>query len=211
MREIIFVQKMKLRHTSKNILALILVIVFSIPLLIQPAKALVLGISEDMFVNAQVFGCILRIKVYPERRIPAVNNWQTDLQVEVYQGTTLEGEFTTTTDSLGNATINLCSQGLDLQNGNYDYYIKGKSHLRKLYSNISGYATFETDVDFTTRGFLLAGETSTIFDNVINMFDLSTQLLNYSTSDDKNDLNQDGEVNILDISNTLVNYELQGD
>lgn len=167
--------------------------------------------DDSVNVTGTVFGCILNIRVYPEFRVPG--NYQTDLDVEIYSsGPTFEGDFTTTTNGLGDSTIDLCAEGINLTAGVYDFYIKGLSHLRFNFDGYSAFGTVESSIDFSSGGErLVAGETSIIYDNVINTLDISTQINNYLGVSTQNDLNQDGIVNNLDINWTVSNYLLEGD
>jgi hypothetical protein len=170
-------------------------------------------ISENVTVTAAVYSCTLSINVKPEKRIPVINNWDTEIDVEIYNsGGTFLGDFNAPTDNMGNATVNICAEGILITGGTYDFYIKGFSHLRMHFDNYVGFGTQQTTIDFSSSGQrLFAGETSVIYDNFINTLDLSTQIVKMETADVKNDLNQDGEVNALDISNTITNYLLSGD
>ena len=179
-----------------------------------PQKVLGAAASDTVQIGAVVPSCILQVKAYPEKRIPPANNWGTILNVAVYTipAHTLLANFTTTTNNQGIGMVDLCSLGYAPLPGNYDFYLRGYSHLRKLYANINAFSTYATTLDFTTGGkVLLAGETSNIFDNKINSLDISTQIKALYSSDYKNDLNQDSKVNSLDISNTIYNFYKLGD
>ncbi len=172
----------------------------------------VLQITDSVNLSAQISSCILDLTVYPEKRIPSVNNWGTQLDVQIYSLTNnFEGSFVTNTNNFGNAVINVCDEGIYVADGTYNIYIKGFSHLRKNYANINSFATSESSVDVTPDGDLLAGETSNIYDNYINTLDLSTQYATFGTFSLKNDLNRDDTVNSLDISNTVTNFYINGD
>jgi hypothetical protein len=171
-----------------------------------------IGDDNDVVVTANITTCTLTLTIHPEKRIPTTNNWQTDLHVEVYDNSEVYyGDFTLTTNNMGVGTVNLCSQGVNLTTGSYDFYIRGLSHLRKEYTSFGTFNTAGDSIDFTIQAELTAGETSIVYDNFINTLDLSTQVTNLETVDIENDLNQDGEVNILDVSNSVTNFYLEGD
>jgi hypothetical protein len=168
---------------------------------------------KDINVNASINPCLLYLTVKPEKRIPPLNNWDTGIDMDVYNtNSTLLFSLTTSTNNLGKSTIDLCDQSIAVSPGNYNFYIKGTSTLRKLYPNVPAFSSYETFTDFSANGsFLLAGETSNTFDNYINSLDLSTQIKTIYTNDYKNDLNQDGVVNGLDLSITINNFFKKGD
>ncbi|MCA9386585.1 hypothetical protein KC669_00980 [Candidatus Dojkabacteria bacterium] len=170
--------------------------------------------QEDVTVAANVVGCELELVVYPENRIPVSGNWGTSLNVEVYLAdpiTYLGTTTSTSNDPNGKGNFDLCSDSIFAGEDDYLFYIRGKSHLRKKYGPITTFGGVASYVNFSTTGGLIAGETSNIYDNYINSLDLATQIATLETNDDKNDLNQDGEVNVLDISVTIGNYFKEGD
>lgn len=172
--------------------------------------------QSDVNVNANVSACILTIEVLPEKRIPPVNNWQTNLNIQIF---TDSGDFVSEhnarSNSLGRAEINLCDENTYLTPGRYAFWVKGYSHLRKDYGEVNSFTTVQSTINLTLLrspdGLLFAGETSNKFDNFINVLDISTIITTFYTGSEKNDLNQDSEVNVLDISNSITNYLLQGD
>ena len=171
------------------------------------------ALDEQVQVNASVYGCYLNVKAKPEKRV-LLPNWGTELTVEVYENNgPLIGIAIATTDNNGEAIVDLCDAGITEIGGVYDVKVRGLSHLYAGYPDESALSTVETEIDFTeseTR-YLLAGETSNVFDNYINSLDLSTQIAHLYTNDNKNDLNQDEDVNSLDISNTIWNWYMEGD
>ena len=157
--------------------------------------------------------CKLNIMVHPEKRIPRTGNWGTLLIVYVYQGNQKVATGTTRSDDAGRASFDFCSQNLNFAPGQYNFAVKGLSHLCKNFQNVQSFEndTFETDLTVGKK-VLLAGETSNIFDDKINSLDASTQIRAfYSQIDEKNDLNRDGKVNSLDFSNTVYNFYGLGD
>jgi hypothetical protein len=186
------------------------IVIFSaIPL--SPVSAL--EDSDGLNIVANVPGCILTFRVKPEKRIPSVNNWDTILKWRLLDknGSLIYSEETATNTS-GSATVDLCALGIYSQPDLYKFSFQGYSHLNRVYDNVYTFDKVVNEIDFgTTNRFLLAGETSVVNDQKINILDLSTQVRRFGTNDYKNDLNQDGKVNSLDFSNTLTNYYLQGE
>lgn len=195
----------------KIIITLLLISSF---LTITVVRALDLNSEQSMTINARVSSCILTFRVYPEKRIPSTNNWSNETILEIfrYSSGVKEGEVTATTDSQGQATVNLCENGMNLVGDEYIFRVKGLSHLRKNFGPVFAFDDREEFVDLTVANQrLLAGETSPIFDNVINSMDISTQINYIYSTNIKNDLNRDNYVNSLDISNTITNFFLRGD
>lgn len=172
--------------------------------------------QADVNVNARVSACMLEVEVLPEKRIPKVNNWQTNLNIQIFDDSgNFIAEHAVRSNSLGKAQINLCAEGTYLSPGRYEFWVKGYSHLRKDYGEVNSFQTVQSTINLTLLrspdGLLFAGETSNKFDNFINVLDISTVITMFYTGNEKNDLNQDSEVNVLDISNSITNYLLQGD
>lgn len=169
--------------------------------------------QEDVTIEANVGSCILEVKVYPEKRIPATGNWDTFVTAELYLSETnfFVGSITVESNQYGNATFQICEQGFLVSDADYDLYLRGASHLFRYYGSFRMFDDSLTFLDLKEEPPLLAGETSIRFDNFINTLDVSTQITRLETVDYINDLNQDGEVNILDLSNTITNYLISGD
>ncbi len=198
-----------LKFSKKTFLVFILLLAFNTPLVSAQDES-----TKDIIINSTVSPCILYITVKPEKRIPAINNWDTFIDMDIYRSSnsSLLVSLNTPTNIFSKATLNLCDQSVFSTPGNYNFYIKGTSTLRKAYSNISTFNNYENFIDFSAgNSFLLAGETSNVFDNYINSLDLSTQIKNIYTNSYKNDLNQDGSVNSLDFSITITNFFKSGD
>ena len=171
--------------------------------------------STIVNINVQDNLCILNLIVKPEKRLPDINNWGTLLTVEVLDLSGFRvGKLEGRSNNFGMATFDICAQNVPLVNNTaYNFYIRGLSHLRKYFPNMTIVLGAKGTNDFSTnRRVLLAGETSVIFDNYINSLDLSTQAKAFRrTDDEKNDLNRDFIVNALDISNTAFNFRKVGD
>jgi hypothetical protein len=157
--------------------------------------------------------CKLNILVHPEKRIPRTGNWGTLLIVYIYQGDQKIASSQARSDDSGRATFDFCSQNLNFTPGQYNFAVKGLSHLCKYFENVQSFENDTFDTDLTVGGkVLLAGETSNVFDDKINSLDASTQIRAfYSLNDEKNDLNREGKVNSLDFSNTVYNFYGLGD
>jgi hypothetical protein len=157
--------------------------------------------------------CILNLVVYPEKRIPRSGNWDTRLEIEIHflnNGQYMSAK--TNSNEEGKARVDLCKLGYNPVQGVFNLYIRGYSHLTRLYQNIPIFLSDDYIVDLTDKKPLLAGETSNIMDNKINSLDASTQIRAfYAYNNEKNDLNQDSKVNSLDFSNTVFNFYKLGD
>lgn len=168
--------------------------------------------QDSVNISVSVYSCTLDLTVYPENRIPATGNWSTEVDADVYDSS---NAFVATLTGISNAsgvvTFDLCGQALTIPPGNYRFYVKGTSHLRKDYGLRNSFNSVQSSLDLTPYGDLVAGETSEVFDNYINSLDISTQFANYLTADMTNDLNQDGVVNVFDISDTISKFYLEGE
>ncbi|MEI7604364.1 MAG: hypothetical protein WCJ19_05075 [bacterium] len=170
--------------------------------------------ATDVQVSARVAGCNFTLIAKPEKRMPRTDNWSTILKVDIYNNSdqSFVGTFTTLTDNFGTSNVDICSLGFTPAPGNYDFLLRGYSHLEKAFLGLSTFNYASNTIDFSSGGqVLLAGETSNIYDNKINSLDISTQIRSMYSDDYKNDLNQDSKVNSLDISNTIYNFYMVGD
>lgn len=174
------------------------------------ATTLGVGGVSQVDITAQVYSCELNIIIYPEKRIPQINNWDTLLDIQIFSNQTQVASFLVPSNNFGVANFPLCLNNYQLTSGNYNFYVRGFSHLRRRYINVTAFDTQTETLDLRPFGEMFAGETSVVFDNYINVLDVSTQISNMYTSSIKNDLNQDGYVNTLDISNTITNFYLNG-
>lgn len=168
--------------------------------------------ENQVFITARVnFNPTL--KVYPEKRIPAVNHWVNTNVIEIRPVGSRVPLVTQVVpcDENGICILNPIDVGA-LPSGNYDVAVKGFSHLRKVFPNKSFIAN-SLFLDLTSGGQeLLAGDTSVIEDNYVNSLDLdSTIQYLYSFTNIKNDLNRDTQVNSLDLSNEIINLYKSGD
>lgn len=191
-------------------------IIILLGLVLMPISASAQGTSQTS-ISLQLLPpnvCLLNLRVYPEKRIPRIGNWNTIVTAEIF---TISGQSIGTvsgrSDNAGNVTFNICDAGIIAPPGIYNFYVRGFSHLRKYFPLQQAFDNDNTVTDLTTGGrVLLAGETSNVFDNKINSLDASTQIrFFYRTDDEKNDLNRDGKANSLDFSNTVYNFYRLGD
>lgn len=150
-------------------------------------------------------------KVYPERRLPIINNWQNQTIVDIRPAGSKIPLFTQVVDTQSDGSAQMRSIDVSIvPPGEYDIAVKGYSHLKKVYSGVV-FKTHAINLDLTGIGDkLLAGDT--VSDNTINSLDLAYMKLQlYSSSDIRADLNRDSYINALDISNIAVNYYAEGD
>lgn len=197
-----------MRHIAKHKAKYLILIMMLLVLLYGNIAAH----AEDINVSAEVKIKQLQIKVYPEKRVPAINNWATIIDLELRDCSTNQILYKfnqINTNNQGIATIDLSN--LDVAGGRYSFSVRGASHLRKKFNcyNLTSQTPF---VDLTQQvSPLLAGEISNKFDNYINSLDMSVLVKDLYTSDYYSDLNQDGEVNSLDSSIQLINLYKNGD
>jgi hypothetical protein len=169
--------------------------------------------DDQTHVEAVVSGCTLSIRVYPEKRIPPVNNWGTFLTLEIRDtnGTLLFSEGSLPTNNQGLGQMSICGSGFTPLPGNYNFRLRGYSHLWKQYLNVPAFQTQDAEVDLTGYPPLWASEISPVLDNFINGLDVSNIANSMYTNDYAADLNQDGSVNSLDISIFMSNIYRTGD
>lgn len=168
------------------------------------------GRENEVLITAKV-DYTLSIRVYPEKRIPPVNHWMNQNVVEIRNvGSTIPlVTQTVNMDANGEGTLTSVDSSV-VPSGNYDFAIKGYSHLRRIFT--AAIASNEEFLDLTGPGLdLLAGDTSVVEDNYVNSLDLSTISQYLYTGNIKNDLNRDGLVNSLDLSNMSTNLYLKGE
>lgn len=170
-------------------------------------------LAEDVVVTASVPVCNLQLTARPADRIPPIGNWGTYLNVSV---TNLSDQqqfaFAGNSDNQGTINYDLCDNGVSVEPGTYNFYIRGLSHLRKRFPAVQTFTNYNSSVIFAAPSqYLVAGETSEVYDNFINGLDISTQVVSLYTGDEQDDLNKDGVVNALDLSITVKNLYVQGD
>lgn len=153
----------------------------------------------------------LKIRVFPEKRIPKIGNWDTVLDVDLVSCT--NGNTYSINDSPSNiegyADLDLSINNVPTDE--YKFFVTGYSHLTEEFDcySVSGNSEI-IDLSLENKD-LLAGEISTYFDNYINALDISVMVKDLYTTEYLSDLNQDGEVNSLDLSNQIYNLYKAGD
>lgn len=169
--------------------------------------------SQQVNISASVYTCNLTLTVRPEKRIPVLNNWSNNNFIEIYNSSNnLVASFNMNMNNFGIASIDLCANNIFLNEGTYNFYVRGFSHLRKLFPNVFTFNLQNVNLNLTgTNNFLLAGEISNTFDNTINSLDISRLISKIYTNDIKSDLNRDGIVDFLDINIIIVNFFKNGE
>ncbi|MBD3363126.1 hypothetical protein GF362_05380 [Candidatus Dojkabacteria bacterium] len=175
----------------------------------------------DIATQANVYGCRLDLTVKPEKR--EINNWSTDLDIEIYDetNTILKGTYSTTTNNLGKDSTNICEDLIPpiyLDTGYYYFYIKGKSHISKEYSLVYAFERVLTTIDFSTNNkLLIAGDTNSSRDDEINSLDITHLIRTLHKRNgidpeynDSYDLNLDGIINFDDTNILIDNFYLVG-
>ncbi len=168
-------------------------------------------------IEASVLECNLDVTLRPESR--SVSNYSTDLEIDIHDaGSSLVASLyppVVSTDNSGFASIDVCvTYGHELPQSNYDFYVRGLSHLQKLFANETAFgAGFDSFVWTNAADELIAGETSNVFDNKINSLDISTQITTFRAAsyNAKDDLNLDASVDTTDLDITKLNFFKVGD
>ena len=183
--------------------------------IIQEQNILGIDINADsntVNINAYIKTSLLRFRVFPEKRIPRINNWHTISSV-VLRNCTNNKTYTFNNvpiDGQGYGELTI-DETIVVYDGPYRWYVKGYSHLNRKY-NCYAMDIAKNFVDLTKEGKeLLAGEVSVIDDNYINALDMSVLVNKMFVNDYSTDLNQDTKVNSLDFSNQIFNIYLFGD
>lgn len=165
---------------------------------------------------------LLDFTVIPEKRLPAVGNDGTRVVIDVYNpggNTPVQSYSYYDTDNSGNYT------GLPLTGvspGVYDIAVKGYAHLRKRLNGVALSSGTNT-VDFTFAGAdkLLTGDVYVNGaypdgDNMVNSVDVTYLVSKWAVndagvSDERADVDENGQVNSLDMTKTVNNYAVVGD
>lgn len=173
----------------------------------------VLGAENQVSVSGYIRVASMTFKVYPEKRIPRIGNWDTFADVVLVNCEDPDKTYVfknIPTDTNGYGTVTFPSDVFTLD-APYRVYVRGYSHLNRRYNCYTINHSNEF-IDLTLEGKeLLAGETSSVYDNYINSLDMSVLIKNMFTDDYKSDLNQDGKVNSLDFANQIFNLFMAGD
>lgn len=173
----------------------------------------ILGLTETgtVTVTTTVKTNKIYFKVYPERRIPAINNWSNSYSITLENCASGQTYSFTDINTSSNGIGELDTSSQDIANGQYHFIVQGYSHLRKVF-DCTAINSVEPNIDLTINNqLLLAGEISSDLDNYVNSLDIGEMMNNYRTADIKADLNRDGKVNSLDLSNLVDNLFVAGD
>jgi len=174
---------------------------------LQASVTIINPLGPDVFITA-----------VPEKRIPnvldRVYNRGTYAILKIYPAESLRiddnliGSYIATTTDQGTYFLNI----ENLAPGNYDFTLKGYSHLIRLLANVV--IEYYANLDFTNQGLnpLISGDVNlTDGDNKINALDVSVLVNSWNTDNLRADLNQDTKVNAIDMSNLLNNFNQVGD
>jgi hypothetical protein len=148
----------------------------------------------------------------PEKRVPLTGNDDSHVTIEIRNpgGTTPLFSQTVDTDVDGeHGTMNIAG----ISPGTYDLTAKAYSHLRRKKENVVLGAGLNT-VDFTDVGTdkVLCGDVNLVYgDNKVNSLDVTLLVADWFSTDERIDLNQDGQVNSIDMTNMVTNFNLTGD
>ncbi|MCA9385645.1 hypothetical protein KC717_03280 [Candidatus Dojkabacteria bacterium] len=176
----------------------------------------VLGSTSNVGVATDVYSVQLTFQIIPEGRAP--NNYSTEVTVDIYDSATkaFEGSFTTITDNLGYATVNLDQEvpAIYLEDKPYDFVIKGISHLTIIEYSVVGFDKAGANQDFFQGiNYLMVGDVNG--DDEINSLDLTNfvsrlgVVFGDAEYDFRYDLDYDGDIDLDDISLFEVNiYEI---
>ena len=160
--------------------------------------------------------------VIPEKRIPAVGNDGTRVIIDVYA---VGGSIPLNSYSYYDTDNNGHYTGLVLTGtspGTYDIAVKGYAHLRKRLNNVV-LTGGVNNIDFTFAGAekLLCGDVYVNGaypdgDNMVNSVDVTYLTSRWAindggVSDERADVDENGQVNSLDMTKTVNNYAVVGD
>jgi hypothetical protein len=165
---------------------------------------------------------VIDFTVIPEKRIPVTGNNGTRVLVYVYN---TGGSVPIQTYSYYDTDNNGHYVGLALTGispGIYDIAVKGYAHLRKRLNNVTLNGG-NNSIDFTFAGTdkLLCGDVYVNAsypdgDNMINSVDVTYLVSKWAVndtgvSDERADVDENGQVNSLDMTKTVNNYAVMGD
>jgi hypothetical protein len=151
----------------------------------------------------------ITFEVNPERRVPATDQVNVDVEVRTPSTTNIIYAENVPTDNSAIGTLSAASDD-DLPPGTYDFAIKGISHLRKVFEDQTVGPTPQTYLDLTSEE-LLAGDSHPSSDNYINSIDIAYEVLHLYSEDMRADLNRDTRVNSLDFQTLAENLFKTGD
>lgn len=159
--------------------------------------------AGDVNINAQVT-IDTQIFIDPEKRIPPTGNDSVDLQIEFRTPDSSVSIFSTNATADLNGVVVM--PPLALSPGQYDIAIKGISHLRNLYQDITLSPTIDLSYEV-----LPAGDSHPTSDNFVNSIDVSYEVINLYEGNVRADLNRDGMVNSLDLATQISHLYQYGD
>lgn len=199
--------------TLTAIAILLLIVVFSVvKIRLNNLSPDVLGDEDEVSVSAFVRVTGMTFRVFPEKRIPRIGNWDTFVDLVLVNCENPNKTYTflnIPTDELGYGYVPFSYNVFTLDNP-YKVFIRGFSHLNREFNCYDIVHSIE-HIDLTLEGKeLLAGETSLVYDNYVNSLDMSVLIKDLFTAEYKTDLNQDGKVNSLDFANQIYNLFTAG-
>lgn len=195
----------------KKLLLLIILVLVTIFLPVTP-KINAQSNEGEVVIVATVTTCILEITIKPEKRIPREGNWSNQQNIIFYDQLYREAFSLENiqTDNNGFASVDICELGIQVDPGIYSIYVKGVSHLGKLFINKGGFFNYTTTFNLakTEDDYLLAGDY--LSQDYINGLDLNGAISKLYSNDSRADFNRDGTVNSLDLSNLIFNLHRSG-
>jgi hypothetical protein len=149
------------------------------------------------------------IKITPENRIPPTGNDALEINVDIRHQNSSTSLYNTTfgTDNGGQGSF--CIPPGIITAGHYDVYVKGLSHLRRIFP-YREFLTDNTTLDIRNP-VLWAGDSHPTSDNYVNSMDISYEILKIYTNDLRADLNRDSIVNSLEFPTLLSHLYQYGD
>jgi len=193
----------------KKLLPLILIII----IFLNPSNILAQSASDTVNIYAVLNVIEITFRVYPEKRIPATNNWDTIADFELRDcatNATIKSYTNITVNPSGIGTIPIAPNDI-IDPDNYRIAVTGYSHLTRNFNCYTINSTYPNIDLIVENKYLLAGDTAFPRDNAVTLSDLNETVSNLYLADYGSDLNQDGEVNSLDLSILSFNYSSIGD
>ena len=166
---------------------------------------------KTVTVTATIDYC-LHIITTPEKRIPPTGNNSVEQIIWIRPENSSVPIYTTTvtSDNNGNATVCPVSASL-ITNQYYDIFIKGISHLRRLFPH-QNFRGSGAGITFDLRSLVLfAGDSHPSADNYVNSLDVSYEISHLYTNDLRADLNRDTTVNSLEFPTLISHLYAYGD
>lgn len=173
-----------------------------------PSQPSILGTTT---VTASIdTSCLgVTIKITPENRIPPTGNNALEINVDIRQPNSQQSLYNLTLGTDNNGQGFFCIPPGTISPGNYDVYVKGLSHLRRIFPQRE-FISDNTTLDIRNP-VLWAGDSHPTSDNYVNSMDISYEILKIYTSDLRADLNRDSIVNSLEFPTLLSHLYQYGD